>query len=348
MTWNNIQPVRYLAICSAVGLVIASAGFGAVYAYRVGIQHSILLAGLSVLMALGLEGCKPLAIAYALKAKTFAAGLLLASLGLVAVAYSLTSELSLMASTRGDLVATREADSLAARETVGARQRIDAELRSLGIQRPSEAIQAELNPLLTDKRLQNCQGWLANYRLREICIDKVSPLQAELAKAERREKLEADLSKEPDHQGGLHVSSGDPGSIALVTYLAALGLRLPTEIVAQWLILVPVLALELGSAMGLVLVQATGAIIDTTTTTTVAPMDRPRAHKTKAQEKAAQKIVNQLRFLGGSTAVTERSLAKSLGSSRPSIRRAIAELELSGALTRVPSRTGTQLCLRSS
>ena len=104
-------------------------------------------------MALGLEGCKPLAIAYALKAKTVGTGLMLACLGLVAVAYSLTSELSLMASTRGDLAATREADTRAARETVGARERMTDELRSLGVQRPSEAIQAELNPLLSDKRL---------------------------------------------------------------------------------------------------------------------------------------------------------------------------------------------------
>jgi hypothetical protein len=55
-----------VAQSSAVALVVASAGFGALFAYKVGIEHSILLAGLSVLMAVALEAVKPLAIAQAL------------------------------------------------------------------------------------------------------------------------------------------------------------------------------------------------------------------------------------------------------------------------------------------
>lgn len=253
MTTHTIQPVRVLAICSAIGLVIASAGFGSVFAYRLGIQHSILLAGLSVLMALGLEGCKPLAIAYALRSKSLINGLMLGSLGLVAVTYSLTSELSLVASSKGDQTAGRLAETNAALETVGRKQRIESELRSLGLVRPSETIQAELTPLLSDKRLNNCLGWLENSRLRNTCIEKVSPLQAELGRAERKEKLEADLGKLPS-AGVQTIKVGDPGSAALATYLGVLGFTVSTEKVAQWLILVPVLALELGSAFALVLV----------------------------------------------------------------------------------------------
>jgi hypothetical protein len=57
--------LRVVATGCVIGLVVASAGFGAVYAYRVGIEHSLALASLTVLFALALEGMKPLAIAQA-------------------------------------------------------------------------------------------------------------------------------------------------------------------------------------------------------------------------------------------------------------------------------------------
>lgn len=349
MTIRNIQLTRTLAISSAYALVVASAGFGAVYAYRVGIQHSILLAGLSVLMALGLEGVKPLAVAFALKAKTFVTGAALALLGLVAVTYSLTSELSLLASSKGDLAATRTAQSDAAREAVGRNQRINDELRSLGVQRPSEAVRAELNPLLSDKRLNNCEGWLANYRLREACIDKVSPLRAELAKAERREKLESDLGKYADQSDGVHVSSADPGSSAMVTYLAALGLKVSAEIVGQWLTLVPVLALEIGSAMAVVLVGAIQTPAVPVAHPAPARVVQPRGPKptktTKAQERTAQQIVDRLKSEGGSTTSTERGLAEALGTSRPTVRRALNGLVLAGLVGLEASKHGTFLRL---
>jgi len=336
MQIRNIQLTRTLAISSAYALVVASAGFGAVYAYRVGIQHSILLAGLSVLMALGLEGVKPLAIAYALKAKNLITALLLACLGFVAVAYSLTSELSLLASSKSDLAAHRGASAEAAREAVGSRQRMAEELRSLGIQRPSNSVRAELSPLLSDKRLNNCEGWLANYRLREICIDKVAPLKAELAKAERREKLETDLGKSADHDG-VHVSSADPGSAALVTYLALLGITISAEAVAQWLLLVPVLALELGSAMAMVLVGAVQ----------VQQVVQPKepAKPQQLRDTTAQQIVDRLKAQGGSGKVSERSLAEALGTSRPTVRRALNGLVLAGMVGLEASRSGTLMRL---
>lgn len=346
MTIPTIQPVRYLAISSAYALVVASAGFGAVYAYRVGIEHSMLLAGLSVLMALGLEGVKPLAVAHALKAKSIATGLALGTLALVAVTYSLTSELSLMASSRSDLAANREASSNAVREAVGERQRITDEIRSIGIQRPSAAIQAELNPLLADRRLKQCQGWLANYRLRETCIDKVAPLQAELAKAERREKLETSLSQMADH-GRQSVKTADPGSAALVTYLGTLGLSVPVDIVGQWLTLVPVLALELGSAFAVVLVSAVGPSTPQPTVPTQRkrePRRKNQGSKTPEKDATARKIVDRLKSEGGAVTSTERALARALGTSRPTLRRALNGLVLAGMVGLEATRQGT--CLR--
>lgn len=145
MTTITTQLQRLLATACAYGLVTASAGFGAVYAFKVGSEHSTLLALLSVLMALGLEGCKPLAVSQAIRCNSARVAIPMACLAVVAVTYSLTAELSLMASNRSDLAATRTAQSEAARDAAGKKQRINDELRSLGLQRPSESIQAELN-----------------------------------------------------------------------------------------------------------------------------------------------------------------------------------------------------------
>ena len=79
-----------------------------------GIQHGPLLAGLTVLMAVALEGIKPLAVASALasfRQLALVRGLLLTLLtllALVAITYSLTAELSLVAGSRGDLAASRD------------------------------------------------------------------------------------------------------------------------------------------------------------------------------------------------------------------------------------------------
>lgn len=343
MTTNNMQLQRLLATACACGLVIASAGFGAVYAYRVGSEHSAFLAALSVLMALGLEGCKPLAISLAMKCKSARVVLPMACLGLVAVTYSLTAELSLMASNKSDLAATRTAQSEAAREAVGRRQRITDELLSLGLQRPSESIQAELNALLTDKRLNNCQGWLANVRLREICIDQVSPLQAEFAKAERREKLEAELNGITKEGDAVQVGSSDPGSIALATYLGALGITVRIDVVSQWLVLVPVLALELGSAFAVVLVHS----LPNQTAVQVKLPARSREPKQDREawtrDSACRQVLLALQAGGGCIVGNERDFAVRVGHSKPTVRRAILQLEAQGVLKRVSSRAGTRL-----
>ena len=60
-----------VATACATALVIASAGFGGVFAWKIGIEHSYLLACLTVLFAVALEGIKPLAISAAFLAQSF-------------------------------------------------------------------------------------------------------------------------------------------------------------------------------------------------------------------------------------------------------------------------------------
>jgi hypothetical protein len=107
---HSARTTRLLASTAAALLVIASAGFGMLFAWQVGSKHDAALGALSVAMALGLELSKPFAISSAfaslrqLRAVTAAS---LALVGILAVCYSLQAELTFMSMTRGDLVAER-------------------------------------------------------------------------------------------------------------------------------------------------------------------------------------------------------------------------------------------------
>ena len=257
MATHKTSASRVIATLCACGLVAASAGFGSIFAWTVGSQHSIPLAVLSVVMALALEGIKPLAVSQAFQsfqARQLMRGLALALLALVAVSYSLLSEISLTATSKGDLAAHRQSESRKATEAQRERDRISGELTSFGIVRPSAAILGELNPILSDRRLNDCEGWLPGIRYRTICIEQVAPLRVELAKAQRREALEAQLLELRERTGATGLVA-DPGSVAIGTYLETMGFTFPREVLTQWLILVPVFALELGSALAILIVQ---------------------------------------------------------------------------------------------
>src|SRR5262249_50218667 len=166
---------------SAAGLVFASAGFGSVYAWSAGAPYGYPMAGLTVLMACALECAKPLAVASAISAfRSFAVvrGGALALLAVVAIAYSLTAELTLMATVRGGLVAQRAAGARVAKSVNGQRDRIEAELAKLANVRPAATVKAEISGLLADQRVGDCSV-LDGPRSKAAC-PRVSALRAEL------------------------------------------------------------------------------------------------------------------------------------------------------------------------
>ena len=113
-TWNATS---ILAKLSASGLVIASAGFGCTYAWQSNEPHGVTLASLAVIFAAALEMAKPLAVsgaAHAFRSWRIGQGTALAILACVAIAYSLSAELSLMARSRADATAERAGASQSA------------------------------------------------------------------------------------------------------------------------------------------------------------------------------------------------------------------------------------------
>ncbi|MDH4981468.1 hypothetical protein [Hyphomicrobium sp. D-2] len=203
-------------------LVVASAGFGALFAWQTGSRNGIALGVLSVAMALGLEMAKPFAVSGALgsfRRFRIITGIALLSVGLLAVGYSLQAELTYMSAARGDLAAARATDAAAVSR---AEARYMAAVDAL----------AELKPAGTSK----------------------SATAAYLA---RREALVTEVrNAEVDRRAAPAEIVADPGADALATYSAALGFQWDAQQLGKWLPLVGVLALEIGAAFAVVLVQS--------------------------------------------------------------------------------------------
>ena len=364
---------RSLALASASALVIASAGFGAVYAWSTGSQHGFALGALSVLMAVALECCKPLALANALSAFgsfKLVRGLALALLAVVAIAYSLTAELGLMAGARGDVVAERAAALSELRNSQAdaqrARERYDtakAELAKLPPSRPAAELQAEVEALLLTPGADGCTQ--INGKVTKSICPQVSALRVELGRAQRRAELETalyrampDIRKSGDPNGA-PVGQADPAAAALVVYLTALGFVVAPERLTEWLALIPVLALEVGSALALVLVQAvspaaarrpvrcaTDQVTDDTLDHEVHPIAPPaNIDPIEAQQKVKTAILDQLEKRGGQAVASERGLAALIGTSRGTARRAVQGLVIAGIVAAEATRNGTMLRL---
>ena len=251
------QTVAHIAAC---GLVFSSAGFAALFAWTTGIEHGWLLASLMVTMAVGLELAKPLAVASAFAAFRgwgIMRGTALTLLALVAIAYSLTAELQLIAMSRGDLVAKREAVIEQRDDRRETTKSARAELASLASSRSVAEVQADITKLLADNPRAGDCARLDGPVSRSVC-PQVAVLKGEIERAERRAKLGAVIAANTGDRpaGATVVKSADPGSSALATYLATVGLNVPAGKLTDWLVLVPVFALELGAALSVLLVQS--------------------------------------------------------------------------------------------
>lgn len=359
---------RIVTATSAAALVTASAGFGAFYAWTTGTHHGPVVGDLSVLMALGLEGAKPFAIEgvfAALRSWSPIRAAALALLGSVAIAYSFTAELSLMAATRADASAGR---SHAADTAAAAKARYVAaqrELEALPVTRPVAAVNAEIARLKTTPRLALCDDTTApgyGTTTRRVCA-QIASLTAEAATTARRVELQTVLTTaERDLASAPLATDADPAAAALATYLAAAGVPADAGTLSKWLALVPVLALEVGSALAVVLAGGTVAAhrrseaalrprqsaiaADLTASGTVPAPDADAAQRA-AQSSLSAALLEHLRAHGGTLRTGQRGLAKVLGTSTSELHRVLHGLAATGAIVLSTAPTGTELRLTS-
>jgi hypothetical protein len=328
--------VHSLVKVASSALVLSSIGFGAVFAFKASIHGGIILAGLAVLMAAALKAIKPLAIAQAFQAFgnwSLGRGLALLFLGLIAVAYSITSELSLMSASRGDLAAEQAQARSSQTMAKDAYERARAELATL---KPSE-----IEAVIARQSANGC-GVNGNVSGKWVCPVPTA-LLSELSRAKRRSELEAVLQTNAAQvTSGPAVASADPGSVNLATYLGALGLTVKPEAVAQWLALVPVLALEAGCALAGLLISAVRA------SEPQAPKRQKAGNATPLpteRDKVAGAIVDHLKANGGAVRGSHRVLGAKLGANRNTINRALHSLAASGVVALSSSKAGSVLRL---
>jgi hypothetical protein len=340
-----------------------------------GSHHGPIVGILSVVMALGLEGAKPFAIEGALTAARSLApvrAIALALLGVVAVAYSLTAELSLMAATRADTAAQRARGSTLA---TAAKARYDAaqrELAALPMARPVAVLDAEIKRLKTTPKLASCGNTTARDFgpiSRRVCAE-IAALNAEAGTTVRRSELQTILATaERDIASSPLATDADPAASALAAYLAAIGVPSDAGTLSKWLALVPVLALEVGSALAVVLTglgdrgtvprgaerrrfvehPETAIAADLGSGAPIPAPNENAAHGPVSGPVAAglsdlgRALLEHLHAHGGIVRSGQRGLAKVLGASTSELHRTIHALAATGAIVMTAAPTGTEL-----
>jgi hypothetical protein len=361
-------------------LVTASTGMGALYAWNTGSEHGPVLGVLAVTLGIGLELAKPFAVDGAFSAfrslRTAGRGLALTVLALVAVSYSLTAELSLLAGLRSDKVAARKAGSDAAgkqeaREgrTQERYDRAKADLATIAPARPAGELQATIAQRNAVIGTEDCARWVPT-KVRIAC-DARALEQAELARAGRRAELEAAMGQAerdlaaPTGADTPVKKEADPAAHAIVALLAALGITLSEGLVTTWLSIVPVIACEIGSMLAVVLFSSghVPARRDSGPKCNMAPTaNTPEPQQIQAsapvtpsgtsdgatlaiEDDPRNRLLTLLQERGGEVFGSQRTFAKALGVSHTQVNRMLHELSSERRIEVATSGKGTRVRL---
>ncbi|MGE3993929.1 hypothetical protein, partial [Pseudorhodoplanes sp.] len=206
--------------------------------------------------------------------------------------------------------------------------------------------------LKTTPKLASCEDTSApGYGpiTRRVCAE-IAALTAEAGTTVRRERLQVALrDAERDLASAPPPTKADPGASALATYLAAAGVPSEAGTLSEWLVLVPVLALEVGSALAVVLTNGTPVPTRDRGQTSRANAQRPGDEETAKPPATGLKaaVLEHLKAHGGSVRSGQRGLAKALGTSTSELHRAIHALAAGGIVGIKTASSGTELRLLS-
>jgi hypothetical protein len=253
---------------AAFGLVAASTTYGGYFAWHTAATVNGILAIGAVTFAVSLEVVKPQAFAAvfdAARAKSQRATLGL--LAVVAALYSLTAELQLTAMSRSDVTASRQQTINDTASAARQRAALERELNELTTDQPA-AVAAKMSKLISENPKARCDLKPGDddygTQSKKVC-PQIAALELERDAAETAQKRRAEITSilgtvadtSGDVDGDHAVTQSDPGASALATYLAVVGIAVQPETVAEWLVLVPVVALEFGSLFAGLLVAST-------------------------------------------------------------------------------------------
>lgn len=341
---------RVLGVIGATLLIASSAALGAYYGFTIGAHYHVALGIVFAAAALGGEILKPLAVvgaADAVKARDVGRFVAAALLAVACIGYSLASELSLAAGTRGDAAAARSAEIDARTAAQERRTRAVAELAALPVARPVDELSALAKRLRTAPGANGCTKEPDGPISRRIC-GQVADLEAEAARSTRRQKLEVVIA-EADATlvtGAKAVGVADPLAVVLSAYARALGFGASPDALAPWLALIPVLFLEIGSAFALMAVRGSALPVpiqpgpDAATPPPTAADIPPPADG----HGAGATVIELLKAKGGELKGGQRGIAKALGLSKSRANELLHQLARAGRICLETSAQGT--CVR--
>lgn len=387
MSIITIAPsARRIGVAGAFLLISASAALGAYYGFTVGSHVHFALGIVFAAAALGGEALKPFAVAQALSAiqsREWLHGFACSALALVCVAYSFAAELSLAASARSDLAAQRTAtadNQAAARD---ARDRARAELKSLPLARSQETLRPLITALKQTKGADGCTSRPKLSAARWACA-QAADLESEAARFEQRAALEARIAQadaalsSPDSNP---TGMADPLASTIAAYAVAAGYEAEADTISPWLALIPVLFLEFGSALSLVVLRgvsapgssqrtpASGLSVSAGAACATEPLPMPPTEQTAASDEAEsagktnveplrparkpradeQKIASAvLAFVakrGGKTFAGQRAIARGVGYSKSRVNEVLQDLAAAGRIMLEPTPQGTAVAL---
>jgi hypothetical protein len=249
--------VRLVVGLGAFAAIVASASLGAYFGFSVGSHYGWWLGVIFAGAALGGELLKPFAMSAALSAgwRRPTRALLCVAVSVVCIAYSLASELSLAAGSRGDLVAERSAEADAVSDFRAERARLTTELAGI---KSSRSV-AELEPIVKVARVR-CHEVQDMRSQREVC-SKDPSLLAELGRAQLRERLQTQLAALDLKRPTGTLKEADPLASTVGYYLTFAGVQIKTPDLSRWLYLIPVAFIEITSAFGTVVYAAVAGTV---------------------------------------------------------------------------------------
>ncbi len=206
---------------------------------------------------------------------------------------------------------------------------------------------------------------------RRVC-PQVALLNAEAARGEKRQELDKELAatiSTPAPITQKETTVVDPAATALATYLAFLGIVAPVNILGEWLALIPVLALEVGSAFAGLLAMPTSRTLfrpvpsKRSVAETGGPSETPgksastavftdtveafstTAEKLSVSDDPSERLVDLLRSSGGTVFGGQRTFAKAISISPAAVNGLLHELKNAGRVVLDVGRNGTRVKL---
>jgi hypothetical protein len=208
-----------------------------------------------------------------------------------------------------------------------------------------------------------CRISMTLERGRETICAKPAPLIAELGRAKRRVELEATIAAAEKAVETAPAAVKDADPLAAAYYMTAAGWKVAAETVSPWLYLLPVLFLELGSALGLV-VAGTSDVGEKAPDNQTVPRGAGHTPTPQHAEKPAvaeevppsttvhclprlarDRLFDMVRDAKGGLRATHQALGTALGISATRSGQLLKQLAADGAIRVRASKTGSVITL---